>query len=231
MSQAVIGSSGGGGGGTVTTLTGNSGGPVSPLAGNINTVGTGSLTVVDTPNTTTVQLTGLTNHSLLVGAGTPTITNLGVATNGQLPIGSVGADPVLATLTAGTGITIVNGAGSITISSTNGSSGTGTTVGAVTADLITISPANLKSFSVQALISGYDAANDIMFGGELLGNGRKNGTVTVVGTPDSTLDSDPALASASYTLVGSAGNFIVRVTGVAGHTIAWNATLTYISSP
>jgi hypothetical protein len=50
-----------------------------------------------------------------VGAGTTAITQLGVATNGQLPIGSTGADPVLATLTAGTNIAITNGAGSISI--------------------------------------------------------------------------------------------------------------------
>jgi fibronectin-binding autotransporter adhesin len=103
--------------GVVETLTGNSGGAISPSAGNINTVGTGSITVVGSGHTLTTQLTGLTNHSLLIGAGTATITNLGVASNGQLPIGSGGADPVLATLTAGTGIAIANGAGSITISS------------------------------------------------------------------------------------------------------------------
>lgn len=38
-------------------------------------------------------------------------------TNGQLLIGSTGATPVTATLTAGTGITITNGAGSISIAS------------------------------------------------------------------------------------------------------------------
>ncbi len=104
--------------GTVNTLTGNTGGAISPTAGNINTVGTGSITIAGSGSTLTTQLTGLTNHSLLVGAGTATITNLGVATNGQLPIGSTGADPVLATLTAGTGISITNGAGSITIAAT-----------------------------------------------------------------------------------------------------------------
>lgn len=41
--------------------------------------------------------------------------SLGTATNGQLPIGSTGANPVLATLTAGTNISITNAAGSITI--------------------------------------------------------------------------------------------------------------------
>ncbi len=63
----------------------------------------------------------MTQHSLLLGgSNSHTINNLGVATNGQLPIGSTGADPVLATLSAGTGISISNGAGSITINSSGG---------------------------------------------------------------------------------------------------------------
>ena len=57
-----------------------------------------------------------TAHSLAVFEGSSSaLTALGAATNGQLPIGSVGADPVLATLTAGANITITNGPGSITI--------------------------------------------------------------------------------------------------------------------
>lgn len=104
--------------GAITTITGNTGGAESPSSGNFNIVGTGSITVAGSANTETVQLTGLTNHSLLVGAGTATITNLGAATNGQLPIGSTGADPVLATITASTGVSITNGAGSITIAAT-----------------------------------------------------------------------------------------------------------------
>ena len=58
----------------------------------------------------------LTDHSLLVGSGTDAVTALGVATNGQLPIGSTGADPTLATITGTANeIEITNGAGSITI--------------------------------------------------------------------------------------------------------------------
>jgi hypothetical protein len=60
----------------------------------------------------------LTDHGILLGSGTGAITPLGEASNGQLPIGSTGADPVLATLTASTGITVANGAGTITLSST-----------------------------------------------------------------------------------------------------------------
>lgn len=69
----------------------------------------------------TFNASTMTQHSLLLGgANSHTINNLGVATNGQLPIGSTGADPVLATITAGTGISVTNGAGSITISGTGG---------------------------------------------------------------------------------------------------------------
>lgn len=128
MSQAGILNTSGGPipPGTVITLTGNSGGAVSPDGGgNINTVGTGSITVVGNPGTftTTAQLTGLTNHSLLVGAGTATITNLGVATDGQLPIGSTGADPILANITSTGGtITVTNGPGTINLDLAGGSS-------------------------------------------------------------------------------------------------------------
>lgn len=62
--------------------------------------------------------TTFTDHGILVGSGASAFTALGSATDGQLPIGSTGADPVLATLTAGTNIGISNGAGTITINCT-----------------------------------------------------------------------------------------------------------------
>lgn len=61
----------------------------------------------------------VTNHSVLVGGSSNAITSLAL-TNGQLPIGSTGADPSAATLTAGTGVSISNGAGSITINAAGG---------------------------------------------------------------------------------------------------------------
>lgn len=63
-----------------------------------------------------IGIATLTDHGILLGSGTGAITPLGVASNGQIPIGSAGADPVLATIT-GTAdeIDITNAAGSITI--------------------------------------------------------------------------------------------------------------------
>lgn len=70
-----------------------------------------------------------TNNAILIGAASNGITSLAL-TNGQLAIGSTGAGPSAATLTQGTGISITNGAGSITISASGG----GVTWSVITAD-------------------------------------------------------------------------------------------------
>ena len=62
-------------------------------------------------------LATITDGGIMLGSGTGAVTPLGQATNGQLPIGSTGADPVLALITGGPGVTVVPGAGSITINS------------------------------------------------------------------------------------------------------------------
>jgi len=106
------------------TLTGNDLNAISPDLGNWNTIGVGSITISGAGHTLSTQLTGLTNHSLLVGAGTSTITNLGVAGNGKIPIGSNGANPVLANITSTAGtITITNGAGTINLDLAGGGLG------------------------------------------------------------------------------------------------------------
>jgi hypothetical protein len=78
---------------------------------------------VDTSNAVTsaalaAKLGSQTLHGLPIGAGTAAaLTWTAAPTDGQILIGSTGNDPVLATLTAGGGITIANGAGTITITS------------------------------------------------------------------------------------------------------------------
>ncbi len=107
---------GGGGAGTVTSVqvsggtTGlsTSGGPITG-AGTITISGTLVVANGGTGATT------LTDGGILLGSGTGAITATSQPTNGQLLIGSTGSDPVLATLTDGTGITITEGAGSIEI--------------------------------------------------------------------------------------------------------------------
>jgi hypothetical protein len=139
---------------SVQTLTGNSGGAVSPIANNINVVGTGSITIIGTPltSTLTAELTGLTTNAILYGQGTPTLGQVTPAANsvlttnasdvptlialtdGQIVIGSSIGAPLAATITAGAGISIVNGNNSITIAvsgSTVGETITGNSGGAL----------------------------------------------------------------------------------------------------
>jgi hypothetical protein len=71
-----------------------------------------------------------TQHAVLIGALYDRVANVGPLTNGQLVIGSTGVAPVAATLTAGVGVAITNGAGSIQISC----AGTGTTWSVIAAD-------------------------------------------------------------------------------------------------
>lgn len=73
---------------------------------------------------TSLAVSNLTIDGMLYIATGNIITSTAAATNGQLLIGSTGAVPVLATLTAGTGITVTNTAGTITIAATGGASGT-----------------------------------------------------------------------------------------------------------
>ncbi len=71
-----------------------------------------------TPASLAAKLGTQTLHGFAIGGGsTNAITWTAEPINGQLPIGSTGNSPVLSTLTAGTGITITNAAGSITIAS------------------------------------------------------------------------------------------------------------------
>ena len=58
----------------------------------------------------------LTDGGLLIGSGTGAVTALGVATNGQIPIGDGSTDPQLATISGTTNeIEITNGSASITV--------------------------------------------------------------------------------------------------------------------
>lgn len=119
------------GGGTASTSFATDVGSAVPTAGGIitmaggtglNTAGAGNTVTfnLDSPVLVTTGgtgLTSLTDGAVLVGNGTSATELVGPLTDGQLLIGdTAGVSPVAATLTAGAGMTIVNAAGSITLS-------------------------------------------------------------------------------------------------------------------
>ena len=129
-------------------------------------VGTPNWTTATYPSTTTInQLLYSSSNNVVAGlatvnsaslvtsaAGVPTW--LGSLTNGQLVIGSTGAIPVAATLTAGPGVSIANGAGSITISGTGSGIGwtevTGTTQAMVADSAYVANNAGLVTLTLPA---------------------------------------------------------------------------------
>lgn len=125
--------------GAVETITGNTGGAVSPTGANINLVGAGGLTVTGNPATSTLTISGGGGGGVAVSFGTdvggpavPTggglisfITGSNISTNGAtantVHINLVNSPSVSGSLTAGTTITSTNG--DITVGNTNANPG------------------------------------------------------------------------------------------------------------
>lgn len=108
------------GGGSTVTVTGVNATTalvgVSELATDAESIAGTDTTRTIVPSALAAKLGTQTTNALTYGGGTAAALNwLAVATNGQIPIGSAGNPPVLASLTApAAGLTITGGAGSIT---------------------------------------------------------------------------------------------------------------------
>lgn len=103
-----------GGSALVSTLTGDSGGAVSPTSGNISLLGTANqITTVGSPSghSITYSLIGpytpatYTAHGVLIGEGTSSIVATSVGTDGQVLTGNSAADPAFAAIGTKSGLT------------------------------------------------------------------------------------------------------------------------------
>src|ERR1041385_2749614 len=170
----------------------------------------------------------VTQHDLLIGAASNGITSLAL-TNGQLAIGNTGADPTAATLTAGTGVSITNGAGSITINATG--SGlkwtvvTGTSQAAAVnngyiannAGLVTVTLPSTSAVGDMVAVTGINnatgwkvaqnAGNQIFFGTSSTTSGT-GGSLASTATRD-TVFLVCMTANATWNVVGAVGNLTV----------------------
>lgn len=95
------------------------------------------LPVVDIAHGGTNSASALNNNRIMVSSGSAIVESAAL-TNGQLLIGSTSAAPVVSTITAGSGISVTNGAGSISIAATGSALTIGTLSTTSTANALDI---------------------------------------------------------------------------------------------
>lgn len=162
-----------------------------------------------------------TAHALPVAEGSSNFT-FKTLTNGQLLIGSTGADPVTATITGSAGISVSNGAGSITISGSGSDLGwtnvTGTTQ-AMTAEsgyyaansgLVTFTLPTSAAFGSGLAVGGIGSGGWIITqnSGQNIIVGSVSSTTGVGGSVSSTNRYDSiylvcAVANTTWTVIGA----------------------------
>jgi hypothetical protein len=144
--------------------------------------------------------------------------------NGQIPIGN-GTDLTMATITAGTGVTVTNGSGTITIASTDGFiEATTTTTDATPTTIATVSPTLGESGTVKVILSGIRNNGDEFIAGEkMVRYMRTSGGTLTLGTVLDILTTEETITgSPTWTITTSGSTVVPQVTGVAATTIIWN---------
>jgi hypothetical protein len=127
------------------------------------------------------------------------------------------------------GIQTTGSGNTVTVLLTNRVQGSGSTVGAVTLDVISFPlGATPGTFTFDCRIAGFDAATPSAVGFTIVGSTRTTGASATLlnGQAVDSFD-EAATTTASGALVVSGNNAVFRVTGVAGLTIDWNAVMTY----
>lgn len=127
------------------------------------------------------------------------------------------------------GITSVGSGNTVTLRLTNRLQGTGSTTGAVTADIITFSlGATPGVYAVEFRLSAFESTTPAGLGYSIFAAVRTTGAAaSLIGTPDFIESEEAALVAADADIIASGNNIIVRVTGVAGLTINWSVVGLY----
>jgi hypothetical protein len=232
------------------SITGNAGGAVTPVADNINIVGSGSIVVTGNPvlGTLTISgggVSGMTHHALAVGTAGGSITSLGLGTNGTVLTGVTGADPAFSasptvtTIYATTFDTNVAAAGVTLAGTTLSADGTDVDINinitAKGAGKVIID--DLQLTTDLAVTEGGTGASSLLDHGLLVGSGTAAVDALSVGATGVILTgvtgADPTWTTATYpstvvkgdVLVASANNVIGVVNDVvnAGYVLTANA--------
>lgn len=123
-----------------------------------------------------------------------------------------------------------SGSNTLTIQLTNRLSGSVTTIDATPTALITFTAGVVPTiYNFEARVAAFDHT-DTAGGSYLIISGvRTTGAATsLLGVNDETVIEEAAMNTSSIDIIISGNTAIVEVTGIAGKTIDWSGTLTYV---
>jgi hypothetical protein len=151
--------------------------------------------------------TSLTSNGILLGNGTNAITATSALTNGQLLIGSTNNSPSPATLTAGTGVSITNGSGTISI--------------ATSQDVGTGGSPSFNGLTVSGLTDGFvKSTSGVLSGGHTIDISAITTGTLAVGNGGTGL----ATLTAGSLYLGNGTTALEALTGsTAGDYVKWDA--------
>lgn len=122
-----------------------------------------------------------------------------------------------------------NGSNNFFVYLTNRLTASGSTVGAVDTDLITLDlGATPGNYNFQFYVTGFESTSPAGCAFTVFGCIRTTGAAaTIIVTQDIIADKEAALVGADFNILASGNSIVARATGVAGLTINFNVEMNY----
>lgn len=121
-----------------------------------------------------------------------------------------------------------SGSNTLTVQLTNRLQGSGTTVGAGTADVITFTPTVIGTYALEYRTAAYNTTSLLGAGYSFFGAVRFDGVNTVLcDATDEINNEEGAMIAVDLGVVISGANVILRATGYAAQTINWSSVGLY----
>jgi hypothetical protein len=145
----------------------------------------------------------------------------------------VNIDGGTTTTNSANGILVVanpNGSNNMVIELTNRQNGAVTTTDATPTTLISFATAaSAAVYNVQVRIAAFDATDVAGAAYHIDAGARTTGAaVTIFPDPDFVDNEEAAMVTSDINILASGNNIIIQVTGIAGKTIRWSGSLTFV---
>jgi len=121
-----------------------------------------------------------------------------------------------------------SGSNTLTVQLTNRLQGSTSTVGAVTAPIISFTPTVIGTYAIEYRVAAYNTTASLGAGYSVFGTARFDGVNSnLCGTPDKITNEEGAMSASNVTMTVSAGAILINGSGYAAQSINWSAVGLY----